>query len=646
MRRFREVIAGSCAVTGAIALVISGAAASTAATGAQPGARVLLASTDPAAGAVTTALPASSQVRVSVFAGRDQAGLTAQARAVSDPRSSSYAHFLSPAQVQAQFGATAAQQQTVARWLTASGLTVTARDAFVITATGTAAQAGSALQSPLAFSGPFGRSEQVISTRAMSVPAAIAASVTTIRVAPAIAPKPQQQQQSQQDLAAATRGTASAGTLKEVCPAYYGQRLATQVPRAVGGRIPTWAPCGYLPQQVRGAYGATRSGLTGRGVTVAILSGDDDKTALADANRWARARHFPPFAPGQFKAVIAPDAYPGTGDIESALDVEAMHAMAPAATIDYVTGSGSGTGDALLDGMETIVDRRLARVVSCSWYEGYMAKFEGRAAVTQSEIDSWESVLERAAVEGIAVNFATGDEGSFTPLQYPGSSPWATLVGGTSLAIGAGDRFLWENAWQTDETGLSSSGISWDPPAPGNPAENGTGGISTKFPEPFYQRGVVSGNKIDGKSMRAVPDVAALGDWNLGFQVGLTAQISSTKFQYVNAIYGGTSLAVQLFGGLEADLIQGRHGIPLGFFNPALYDMAGTPALRDITAAPRDQSVVIGPLFQNEPQLPTLSTMGECGGRPALPCGPGYDTATGLGSPGPEFFNSFGSHSY
>jgi hypothetical protein len=156
----------------------------------------------------------------------------------------------------------------------------------------------------------------------------------------------------------------------------------------------------------------------------------------------------------------------------------------------------------------------------------------------------------------------------------------------------------------------------------------------------------VSGNKIDGKSMRAVPDVAALGDWNLGFQVGLTAQISSTKFQYVNAIYGGTSLAVQLFGGLEADLIQGRHGIPLGFFNPALYDMAGTPALRDITAAPRDQSVVIGPLFQNEPQLPTLSTMGECGGRPALPCGPGYDTATGLGSPGPEFFNSFGSHSY
>ncbi len=125
----------------------------------------------------------------------------------------------------------------------------------------------------------------------------------------------------------------------------------------------------------------------------------------------------------------------------------------------------------------------------------------------------------------------------------------------------------------------------------------------------------------------------------------MTAQVSSTKFRYINAIYGGTSLAVQLFGGLEADLIQGRHGIPLGLFNPAPYDKGGTPALRDITAAPRNQAVVTGPLFQDEPSLPTLSVMGQCGAFPSLPCGPGYDTSTGLGSPGPDFFNSFGSHS-
>lgn len=191
-----------------------------------------------------------------------------------------------------------------------------------------------------------------------------------------------------------------------------------------------------------------------------------------DANRWARDRHFPPFTPGQFRAVIAADAHPGTGDVESALDVEAVHAMAPAATIDYVTGSGSGTGDALLGGMETIVERRLASVMSCSWFEGYMQSYRAEPPVTQSEIDSWESVLERAAVEGITVNFATGDLGSIRPLQYPGSSPWATLVGGTSLAIGAGDRFLWENAWENDETGLSPSGTSWAPPGkiPGHPA--------------------------------------------------------------------------------------------------------------------------------------------------------------------------------
>jgi hypothetical protein len=38
--------------------------------------------------------------------------------------------------------------------------------------------------------------------------------------------------------------------------------------------------------------------------------------------------------------------------------------------------------------------------------------------------------------------------------------------------------------------------------------------------------------------------------------------------------------------------------------------------------------------------------MGQCSVFPALPCGPGYDAATGIGSPGPEFYNSFGSHSY
>jgi hypothetical protein len=59
-------------------------------------------------------------------------------------------------------------------------------------------------------------------------------------------------------------------------------------------------------------------------VSVAILSEDNDWTALRDANRWARDRHFPPFKPGQYLANIAPHALDGVGDIESALDIESV----------------------------------------------------------------------------------------------------------------------------------------------------------------------------------------------------------------------------------------------------------------------------------------------------------------------------------
>ena len=42
----------------------------------------------------------------------------------------------------------------------------------------------------------------------------------------------------------------------------------------------------------------------------------------------------------------------------------------------------------------------------------------------------------------------------------------------------------------------------------------------------------------------------------------------------------------------------------------------------------------------------TLSTIGECYGFPSVPCGPGYDISTGLGSPGPGALQLVRSHSY
>ena len=101
-----------------------------------------------------------------------------------------------------------------------------------------------------------------------------------------------------------------------------------------------------------------------------------------------------------------------------------------------------------------------------------------------------------------------------------------------------------------------------------------------------------------------------------------------------------------MFAGFEADLVQGRHHIALGFANPALYDMASTSAFHDVTGHPQGrgytEAAVTGPGLGIPPYL---STMGRCGTTPAhQTCGAGYDTTTGIGSPGPSFFRSFGSH--
>ncbi|HEY2577405.1 MAG TPA: S53 family peptidase, partial [Streptosporangiaceae bacterium] len=595
-----------------------------------PAGLVALASTAPVAGP-GSAMPAASRVNVSVLIGRNQAGLAAAAQAISNPASPRYQHYLSTAQVAAEFGATSAQQSAVSGWLSKSGLTVTHGDGFTVDASGTVAQAQSALHARMGLYRPSGGAEQVVTNKPMSVPAAIAGSVSTIRVSQARVPLTPHQK-----LAPLPAHPQALAGVTQKCSAYFGQLSAAHLPAAYG-RTLTWAPCGYLPQQVRGAYGATRSGLTGAGVSVAILSEDNDKTALSDANRWARDRHFPPFKPGQFATNIASGAFPGTGDVESALDVEAVHGMAPAARVTYVVGNGTITGDVLLDALDTAVTHHIADVVTTSWFEGWLP-------VPKSMITAWEGVLQRAAVEGITMNVASGDAQLPTKIQYPGSDPWVTGVGGTSIAIGAHDNYLWETGWQTDEANLNKSATAWKPAPPGNFFAGTTGGISS-FAEPYYQQGVVSGNVINGKAKRAVPDVSDFGDFTLGYQIGYSL-ISHHKLVFVNSANGGTSLSSPLLAGFEADLVQGRSHIALGFANPALYDLANTSTFHDVTSNPqgqgRTEAVVYGSVFGLPP---TLSTLGLCSTTPAhLTCGAGYDTSSGIGSPGPSFFRSFGSH--
>ena len=162
----RHTVAAALAASVACVLLGSGIA-NAATTGPGPGGLVAVANTAPVAGP-GSAMRAASRVNVSVLIGRDQAGLAAAARAISDPASPRYQHYLSAAQVAAEFGATSAQQAAVSGWLSKSGLTVTHRDGFAVDASGTVAQAQSALHARLGLYRPSGGTEQVVANKPMS----------------------------------------------------------------------------------------------------------------------------------------------------------------------------------------------------------------------------------------------------------------------------------------------------------------------------------------------------------------------------------------------------------------------------------------------------------------------------------------------
>src|SRR5213079_1586407 len=90
---------------------------------------------------------ARASIGFRVYLGWNNAsGAEALARAVSDPRSKSYRHYLTPAQFREQFAPSANQVAQVQSWLTSQGfsLVYTPKNNHYVSAKGTIAQAQSA----------------------------------------------------------------------------------------------------------------------------------------------------------------------------------------------------------------------------------------------------------------------------------------------------------------------------------------------------------------------------------------------------------------------------------------------------------------------------------------------------------------------
>ncbi|MGH3471772.1 MAG: S53 family peptidase [Nocardioidaceae bacterium] len=624
-QRYRVLVAALAAAALAVPL-LNGTAAS-AASGAH---RFTVPNTAPvwATASHLVGAPAANQV-VAIRVGlkmRNPAAAQALVADVSNPASRSYGHYLSPSAFRARFAPTRAAVDRVEGYLASQGIKVTgvAQGRVWINATGTVAQLNKAFGTMLKTYSVHGRTLRASASGA-TLPAALQADVSTVAGLSQYAGHraPLHKTIARQTRpAAATHGPNATRPPASQCSNYWGQYQQT-LPKAFGQtRFNTYF-CGYTPAQLRKIYGTTRTvarGNNGKGVTVAILDAYGSPTMLSDANQYAATMGEPQFAPGQysqklFKPFNEQNVCGGeTGwNEEQALDVEAVHAMAPGANIHYIGAQNCDQG--LDSALNYVIQNHVADIVSNSY--GWVGE-----AVPADEVALEHSLFLQAGAEGIGLYFSSGDSGDnvingLTPQpDFESSDPLVTGVGGTSEFINKHGRRINTTGWETELNLVDYSGAK--AVYTGNFFYAGAGGgTSTLFSEPWYQKGTVPNSLAnrDGQRMRVAPDISADADPYTGFYFGLTE-----SGQFGIGTIGGTSLACPLVAGMQA-LAEQHRKFPIGFANPLLYSLRNRAFLDVHPQRPIHFASVAGSYLGTFEAGDTQTTRW------------GYDNITGRGTP-------------
>ena len=602
---------------------------------------------------------AGTSVTSTVYlAGKDQAGLQAYAEAVSTPGDSSYHRYLSTSEFQSAFGTTTAQLTAVESWLRSAGLHVVSANSDEVQVSGTAAQAEAAFSTPLHNYSVKGGTYYAPSSD-VKAPASVASDILSVGgltdmktlMAPAsLDSTAQTEAEITGQKPTMTKSSDGAYYVGQTpCSSYYGQIKDTTAPAEDGTKDNPYAICGYVPSQLRSAYGVT-GGVNGRGVTIAIVDAYGSSDIVADANEYAKNHGDPKFKSGQFLDTETPADWTNESACggasgwapEEHIDVESAHALAPGATIHYYGANSCEDAD-LLASLQQIANTDSADIVTDSWGE---VIYSTTGDESTAEMAAYDQVFEQDAIEGIEVNFSAGDCGAEIPTtgcgandtstqaqtDWPASSAWVTTVGGTSLAIGKRGNVEWNTAWGTDiflDEGTSWSEYGW--------YFGGGGGTSATVSQPWYQRGIVSKKlattlptgAVTSTAMRVEPDVSMDADPYTGFLVGQTQTLPDGSTGYGESGWGGTSLASPLFAGLQADAMELQHDQPIGFANPAIYARYGSAAYYQVTSKSPGTKV-----FNDFP----TSTGGtnyavDFGDTQILEATPGFNDVTGVGTP-------------
>jgi subtilase family serine protease len=535
----------------------------------------------------------------------NRSGLDALSGNLYNPKSPDYRHWLKSADVRAQFAPTAAEARTVEDFFESNNLKVVrvGPNNFYVRAQGTVGNVESAFHVQLNNYEVGGKilmanaSDPYIDGSAAALVQAVSGLDNGVFQHPSVL-QPNGLDQSSSLIAtqmypSMAASAADASSFVTTCfPGPKTEKHTTlgTYPKATyqgNSYSSSSSGCGYSPSNIYTAYnlnGLYAEGYNGAGQTIVIVDACGSPTILNDANTFSKKFGLPKLTASNFSIINYPAPstcagyFPGIN-----ADVEWAHAIAPGANIDLLvppTGSPEDVDEAIF----YAVDYELGNVINGSFYTPEFF-------VGETEANKENLISEIAAVEGIATNFACGEFVALDlpwPVNVPADLPYATGVGGVSLALNPDNSIAFETAWESHASVPLESGVIYDPsdfpPDSDGFLFGGTGGPSAFFARPWFQKGV------PGK-YRQEPDISWLADPYTGGVI-----VATVPEQYPPQIWlvdGGTELATPMFSALWAIANQ-EAGMPLGQAAPYLYSMTST-TITDIVpyASPNNVTAVV-----------------------------------------------------
>ena len=522
-----------------------------------------------------------------------QAALAALMQAQQTPGSKYYRQWITPAQYAAQFGLSAHDLASATSWLEQQGFSVdrvsTSHNAIVFS--GTVAQVESAFQTEIHHYTVRG-AIHTANSGSVNVPSALAGVVLSVRGLSDFRPHPLHK------LSSAVKSNFN-----------YGSGSSVEHLVAPGDFATIY--------DLNPLYSA---GYTGSGETIAIVG----QTAIVptDVTNFQKASGLTQKAPTLTQV-------PGSGtstvddsngdEDESDLDVEWSGAVATGATINFIY-VGNNSNYSVFDSLQYAIDNDLAPVISISYGAC-------EADLSSSDVTTFGQWFTQANAQGQTIVSAAGDNGATDceidsgtgdtlvngdatqglAVDFPGSSPEVTSIGGTEFL---GDVSSASTYWNSSNSSSNSSAVEyipeevWNDSTTAKEPDGGGGGKSVIYGKPAWQTG--TGVPSDGA--RDVPDIS-LNASNVhdpyvycGSGTGSSSDptICTNGFEDSSGnltAAGGTSFGAPTFAGILAILNQKLAVSGLGNVNPEIYALAGSnysTAFHDVTTGNNEIPCEIG----------------------------------------------------